>query len=323
MSSLQRSDTTRPLSAILGPETHRYFGAGYKGVTYDIDLDSQELGPDGLVRVKVTANYPTHWSHDSGGAPRVAHLSSVDAIALPLVALERTRGLSRLSDYWVSRVEIRAPRAPVILLVGMQLELSVVGTPGASDMIEVIADVSGMRTRLRLRRGREACRLRDPEPAGARDSVYSTGFRHVAIDSWLEDHADGAPVLAAHAFAAADDGPSVPMQGIESSFSPSASVIDLLVTVGQMNQAAIYAPLPVSARRGELWLRSMTIERDQPPLPLPTVANSATRILRDRLHIRGQQRLHDLGTQCVIENMAAVRATLAYIEPLAASEKDC
>jgi hypothetical protein len=82
-----------------------------------------------------------------------------------------------------------------------------------------------------------------------------------------------------------------------------------------MTQAAIYLSVPIEQRRGDLWMRSMTIDVNGPPQHLPFNGRSVTKIIRDRIFDRGGQRGHDIDVVSSLEPSVRARARLAYIEP--------
>lgn len=308
--TVQHSGTT-PLTAVLGPARGRYFASGYREVRYEVGTLHADAVTGGRARAVVAAVYPQDWSHGQDGATRTPHLSSVDAIALPLIALERLVDPGRLSSYWVERVELRAPTEPTTDLASIPLVLDVEGVVGETDLW-LKADTGGMRTRLALRLG-AAVR---PDPSEHRGhSVYSTGFRDVSAETSLLTGSDGEDVEALHDFSPRPGRRTPDLSGVEASFSPAISAIDLLVTMGQMTQAAIYQSIPVEHRRGELWMRSMTIDIRDTPRPLPSRARSTTRVTRDRVLDRGGRRLHDISAESTIEPLVHARASLAYVEP--------
>lgn len=87
-----------PLTAVLGPARGRYFAEGYREVRYEVGTVRQGPADDCRTHAVVTALYPQDWSRRGDGSARTPHLSSVDAIALPLIVLERVVDPARLSS---------------------------------------------------------------------------------------------------------------------------------------------------------------------------------------------------------------------------------
>lgn len=212
-----------------------------------------------------------------------------------LACLDDRRCLIRLHD--------------ALLPTHIPLQLSIQGFPGHAELA-LDSVVGGMRTRLTLFSPEEI-----PSSISALQqeaTVYSEGFRHVHAETYLRETSDRDRLDASHRFASE----SMPnTTDIEAAFSPAISVVDLLVTMGQVTQAAIYRRVDESARRGELWLRSMTIDLDNSPRALPCALRSRTRVVRDQLLVRGERRTHSLRTESTIEEAARIRADLAYVEP--------
>lgn len=310
---------TTPLTAVLGSTSGRYFSSGYRRVRYGVWDVRPDPRVDGRTHATVTAQYPLDWSLGADGTARTPHLSSADAIALPLQVLERIVDPASLSAYRVSRVELRAPRGPCTDLDEVPLVLDVHGSAGRTDLC-IRADVGGMRTRLELSLSPDAARC---PPAHAPDgSVYSQGFRDVLVDTVVtHGPAHDGPahdgVVATHTFELDPDRPVVRLTGVESGFSPAVSAIDLLVVMGQMTQAAIYLSMPADRSRGDLWMRSMAIDITRPPAAVPCVLHSTTRLTRDKVVDRAGRRIHDLVAESSINPSVQARASLAYVEPTA------
>ena len=314
---LQGETTKTPLTAVLGPAHGRYFAEGYREVRYEVGTVREDPIDDCRAHAVVTALYPQDWSRGRDGSARTPHLSSVDAIALPLIVLERLAGPARLSSYWVERVELRAPTGPRTDLASIPLVLDVEGVVGETDL-SLTADTGGMRTRLALRRSAAGGPERGDDGT---PSVYSEGFRHVGAETALTPRTVDEGVGALHDFRLRPGAQMPALSGVEAAFSPAVSAIDLLVTMGQMTQATIYQSMPVEHRRGELWMRSMTIDICETPRPLPSCVSSSTRVTRHRVLDRDGRRIHDISAESQIEALVHARASLAYVEPPPAPSK--
>lgn len=131
----------------------------------------------------------------------------------------------------------------------------------------------------------------------------------------MESRDTASSIEASHLFEAGRTLSRRSLTGVESAFAPAVTVIDLLVTLGQMTQAAIYLSLPIEQRRGDLWMRLMTVDVDGPPHPLPFAARSSTTITRNRLFDRSGRKVHDIDVESTMEPSVRARARLAYFEP--------
>lgn len=297
------------LVAILGPAEGRYFASGYKDVRYDVRDPGLADGSGARMSATYAARYPADWSRAADGEARTPHLSSVDAIALSILTLERFAGPRELGSYRVARVELRAPRQPHTDLDAVPVALRVDGDLGEADL-RVDSDVGGIRVRLDVRR----CEGDGSRVDEGGSSIYAEEFRQTRIASSLEGH-EASAVIVSHLFEA-DPGSAPPsLTGLESAFAPAVTVIDLLVTLGQTTQAAIYSSLPIEQRRGDLWMRSMVIEVDDRPQPLPFDARSRTAVTRERVLDRGGQKVHDIDVESTLESSVRAWARLAYVEP--------
>ncbi|WP_146082520.1 AvrD family protein [Rathayibacter sp. AY2B3] len=85
---------------------NRYFGAGYRAVRYS--LHSVRSNPPSGNEAVAHVKYPPHWSDDGHGIANVAHLSSVDAVILSMLATERVASpleRERLGELRVSSID--------------------------------------------------------------------------------------------------------------------------------------------------------------------------------------------------------------------------
>lgn len=103
------------IEALLGPRRGRFFGSGYREVRYEL---ASAASPAKTMDViwSASAAYPPDWSRDPSGAPRDPHLSTIDAVVLPLRALGMTvknewPKLAQRRAY-VSSIELRAGGTP-------------------------------------------------------------------------------------------------------------------------------------------------------------------------------------------------------------------
>lgn len=123
---LQSRWQPRTLEDVLGPSQGRFFGDGYRGVRHVLETapeTTEHAGAEWLARV----SYPPNWSKDEAGISRRPHLSTVDAVVLPLKALDaldvEESDPSRLTTAHVSRIDLRAGSEPWFELDSVPLSI--------------------------------------------------------------------------------------------------------------------------------------------------------------------------------------------------------
>lgn len=290
------------LDAVLGPASQRYFGSAYRDVSYDIAKGEQGTHMEAVG----IARYPEAWSVDGDGHNRTPHLSSVDAIVLPLLSLERDASSSEaLQNQYVSSIALRAGSAPWERLSAIPMRLHHATRP---DGTEVSGTVGNIRVELHTSRSGPAAL-----PAAGRASVYGGLFQETRCHTRDLTRKGQRVLTCRHE---AEFSSASPATGLEASTWPSLTVLDYLVTLGQVTQALVYAAAGVSrATAGPLWMRTMRVERSGPP----NRANegdfvSRAEIISDRLLERGGRRVHNV--EVVAHTTSGVQATsrLAYTE---------
>ncbi|MBU8580068.1 AvrD family protein, partial [Brevibacterium luteolum] len=122
---MDHNDGWHPISLedALGPASGRYFGAEYRHVHHELrDLRvAEELTAQGTVR------YPSGWSMAEDGRERTPHLSTIDAVTLPLIALDAAGACS--SNQYVSRIVLRAGSRPWFALDGVPVKMQLERPP--------------------------------------------------------------------------------------------------------------------------------------------------------------------------------------------------
>lgn len=106
---MKPNDGWRPtrLEEALGPAAGRFFGAGYRTVKHK--LEGERKDPDVFEGVG-HVSYPEDWSVREDGTRRTPHLSTIDAVTLPLQAISRT--WHRPPGEFVSAIHLRAGSQP-------------------------------------------------------------------------------------------------------------------------------------------------------------------------------------------------------------------
>ncbi|MGO1661663.1 MAG: AvrD family protein [Canibacter sp.] len=296
-----------PLSfeSLLGPSRERFFSAGYKKVRQRL-VRGPEIS-DNQATFVARVSYPEDWSRDSGGRPRRPHLSTVDAVILPLMALESlgTHPASR-----VTRAELRAGGTPWTDLDEVPVTLTRVSTPDAGQERDRFHSVSG-NIRATFDIASPLSQQSWKRPIAGR-SVYEELFRTVNTETTITHHdKDQGTLHATHHFLREHSRVLEEATGVDSGYWPCVSVVDHLVTMGQMAQA-LFELRHGGGRVQTLWMRSMTISLDEPPLPLPAVMESRMTVTRDNRIERDGHSWRDLAVESVASGGVRVSARLAY-----------
>ncbi|MGO4453566.1 AvrD family protein [Arthrobacter sp. RAF14] len=231
----------------LGPAQHRYFGGGYRQVEHELTEDDDGEGASWEGRV----TYPVLWSRGPGGAARQPHLSSVDALVLPLAALAKARSRwlanGRMdSQYWVPYVRIRAGREPWDRLAEVPVTLEMSRRTLDGRALEwCAARVGNMKVDLGLA-------VAASRPSSDAGTISDLDYRGHSITSSVDRlYGPVRELRSRHVLA---------VGASDRHASAHASAVDFLVTMGQLAQALVYrAQSTDRSRVGNLWMRTMTI----------------------------------------------------------------
>ncbi|MDQ0708997.1 hypothetical protein QFZ52_001649 [Arthrobacter woluwensis] len=231
----------------LGPAEDRYFGGGYRQVEHELT----EAGDGDGRRWRGRVTYPARWSVGADGRSRRPHLSSVDAVVLPMAALagnpSRWAAAAHAeARFWIRTVKIRAGSEPWSRLADVPVTLETSRRSVEGRTLEwCSARVGNMTVELGL------------AVAGVRSSagVLAIGdleYKGHSISSSVEafDGPDGG-LRSRHL---------LPIGPASDPAAAQASAIDFLVTMGQLAQALVYRA-DATDRSGvdNLWMRKMTI----------------------------------------------------------------
>ncbi|WP_228066814.1 AvrD family protein [Microbacterium paludicola] len=302
------------LEGALGPARGRYFAAGYRGVRHRIREIGLPLAPLQHLSAIGQVVYPKGWSVDGKGTPRQPHLSSVDAIILPLLARQEAVRASQ-GRAVLRSVRLRAGAEPWTQLEHVPISLEI----GPREPT-VHALVGNIRASLGLAPGDASLPAADAPISEAADapiseSVYGDLYQSIETESTLVSwDAVGLTLKGEHQAQLSELASSV-AAGIEGAFWPSLTAIDYLVTMGQLTQAVIYeAGRRSRASIDNLWMRTMSIDLPARPEPLPSAYRTATTLVRDTVVSRGDRRIHDVRVESVASTGVVAGATLAYTE---------
>ena len=299
------------LESLLGPTRDRYFGAGYRAVRYS--LTSVHAG---LTEIEAVANvaYPARWSTGGDGLARSAHLSSVDAVILPVIVMESAALPSELraaGRFRLSSIELRAGAHPWLTLDVVPVKLTA-DDAGAQRHLRAVS--GNIRLNATLSRIDEQPETEGTIAPADGPSVYGGLFQTVDTRSTVRGlDVTRCELRASHVIAS--DGAFAPGAGVEACQWPAPTVVDYLVTMGQLTQAIVYASAGTTrSEAGPLWMRTMSIDVHESQPPLPSRFDTITRVLRDRVLERGGERIHDVLVESVASSGVRARSTLAYKE---------
>ncbi|MFK4298872.1 hypothetical protein ABH924_004049 [Arthrobacter sp. GAS37] len=300
----------------LGPANGRYFAAGYRRVSHLVGASGRSR-PGHPLEAVGSVLYPRDWSTNPDGSARVAHLSSVDAIVLPLLFLEQSDPVDFpgvLGNCWVQNVDLRSGSVPWLELdrVPLAVEIDVHG-----HTLLVTAMVGNIRARLTLSTRNATGDTRsetDGSPPGG-STVYGGLYRNTASRTLLTAYEAPHQTLSAeHEFSSPASDARTP-GGLESAFWPALTAVDYLVTMGQLTQVAIYESAQTSrSAAGNLWMRTMQLRLPSRPTRVPASLHTSTRLVRDRPVARTGRQLHDVLVDSKASSGVTARAALAYEE---------
>lgn len=306
------------LEDALGPAKGRYFAAGYRRVVYDLKNVRPDRSVVGGLSAVGVVSYPSQWSVDESGRERTPHLSSVDAIVLPILTLEAGATpelLNELCDYRVGAIDLRSGSEPWLDLASVPVSQRSVAVSEQCRNIRAV--VGNIRSNISLVRGTTAT-MESARLASGRSftSVYGGLFKANAFHTHISGlELRSMTLRATHEFSSPHVDAELVGIGIESSYWPAPTVIDYLVTMGQLTQVLIYESEHASRGRiGNLWMRSMHIDVKQSSMAPATRVSSETRLLRNRLVVHSGRRIHDVLVESVASSGVHARAALAYTE---------
>lgn len=299
------------LEDALGPAAGRFFGAGYRGVTHT--LEGGLLQPDAF-KGTGKVEYPRDWSTRADGSPRTPHLSTIDAVLLPLQAIEQAWP-GRPGDY-VRGIHLRAGNRPWLELADVPVAAHISqSTSQGGDLRNFSAITGNIKAQIYLANAASEIELMEESNPFEVSDVYRDLYRSTEGTTMLTqiDSETGA-LTAFHEFSSRSERPGVRPDGLESCYWPALSVVDYLVTMGQIVQVLIEERLGGDRTNGQLWMRTMSIHLTSPPEQLPAAITTRTIPIDERVIDRGGQRLRLIATDSKSSNGVQVKAQLAHVE---------
>ncbi|MER7725105.1 AvrD family protein [Streptomyces sp. NPDC096323] len=277
----------------LGPAEKRFFGEGFRRVTYR--YGALEVTPVKDARVELESRldvgYPVDWSAKAKHGDLRPHLSTVDGLIIGVnlseAALVHTLALSPENRRASRAVQIRikAGTSPDEDLTALPVRTSVLGGAVAVDAVDETVTrtetlVGGMRVRTEVQHPAGDDRTRTPDTTssyaspdallGAADErYYGTGFtsraqmiRKVAVDA-AHGRADAVVDIAQ------GPGSVLPMEGTEGLYQPFVGLVDAFVTSLQLGQILMYETDGISrGASNTLWMRTTVLTASASPEPI-------------------------------------------------------
>ena len=306
-----RLDHVVNLNDVLGPPDERFFGGGYRRVRHEV---SGSADADGHYVGTGCALYPDDWSVDRRGELRTPHLSTVDAVVLPLLALERNCPTAH--QRYVSALAIRAGGQPWMGLDSVPMRLTTT-PPDRFDVASVNAEIGNMLVKISLSRLPEQSLTdttvdKHQEPFHrAHDDFYQLTHCETFL---CESDLTRGQLNASHAFTVPESALSaVEIEGRTGNWWPSMTIVDYLVTMGQLAQVVFADQVKSDQRSGNLWMRMMSLELTSAPSRVPCEITSQTTPLELRQFERGRHQFHDLSIESHTSNGVCAKAKLAQV----------
>ncbi|MGW2701234.1 AvrD family protein [Streptomyces sp. NPDC001340] len=267
----------------LGPGEKRFFGSGFRRVTYRYDKVEVTRRGDGRAELagRLDVAYPADWSTKAKRGDLRPHLSTVDgvitAVHLSEATLTHALGLGPESRRAarVLQVRIKAGTEPDEELAGLPVHTTLLGSAPAADRdgeaVSRLQTLAGtMRVRTELRHPEATCGAAAPaqltyaspeELLGPADrQYYGTGFaartqsvNKVAVNVG-EARADAVVDVAQ------EPGSVLATEGTEGLYQPFVGLVDTFVTSLQLGQILLYETDGISrGTSNTLWMRTTVL----------------------------------------------------------------
>lgn len=281
--------------SVLGPSSARYFGAGYRQVRHS--LVSQPYLDDDEFVCSAAVSYPDDWSFDPSGRRRRPHLSTIDAVLLPLLVFDQFGVGANAS---ISRVKFRAGSGAWEDLSNVPIGISKRSEVEHSPEIRKFwGKVGNIRFDIDLELTSEVKNLH------RNIGLYDRSRTYTHSTSTVESfHLASETIYCSHRFELLRG------TGDSSQGEQEISVVDYLVTMGQVAQALL-AFKHNSGRSGTLWMRDVAIDLPREPKILPASFSSSMTITRDRVIERSNRRIRDFAVSAETSTGAKTLALLA------------
>lgn len=309
-----RNATSRelPLSLVdvLGPEDRRYFASGYRDVRYRVSEGPSRQGDE--IHAAYAVEYPDDWSREVDGAPRTPHLSTIDAALMTLRGVEAVGlPLGGAAGFWVRSLVMHAGSVAWEDLSSVPVTLRTDPQVDSPERRALKGNVGNIKVECVLEASDWSwCGAE----AAERGTVYRDGYREARTSSLVTAYDPTTRVMRSAHRTTGGTANRV-YRGIESAWYPGLTVVDSLVTMGQLAQAVILLSQGIDrAGLGTLWMRSIRFIAERAPSSRPLDWQMQTTLVRDWVMARTRSGLHDVHVTCEATSGARVEARLAYTE---------
>ncbi|REJ06383.1 hypothetical protein DY023_06275 [Microbacterium bovistercoris] len=301
-----------PLSLVevLGPEARRYFASGYRDVRHRVSEGPSRQGDE--IHAVYAVEYPDDWSREVDDAPRTPHLSTIDAALMTLQGIEAVGlPLGGAAGFWVRSLAMHAGSVAWEDLSSVPVALRTDPQVDASERRALKGNVGNIKVECVLEASDRSGLAAE---AAERSTVYRDGYREARTSSLVTAYDPTARVMRS-AHRTTGGAANRVYRGIESAWYPGLTVVDSLVTMGQLAQAVILLSRGIDrAGLGTLWMRSIRFTAERPPASQPLDWRIETELIRDQVVARAASGFHDVRVSCKATTGARVEARLAYTE---------
>lgn len=297
------------LSQALGPAEGRYFGAGYRRVEHQFPEPSS--GWEGPRQGAVY--YPADWSLDADGTQRTPHLSSVDAIVLPLLLCRHNDPLLadalKPASWRIQGIELKAGSSPWTDLGRVPVEVLSPPAWNAGFPVGIGAKVGNIRVRIDLSKEDQGGHgTKNDDRACSPNSIRDLRTGPAAGDCRVRQSAMMRPELhSVHE----DWSSELDDNGKGSGEESLPTAIDYFVLMGQLTQALIYAAYATDrAHISNVWMRSIRMSLQETSLT-SNPFQATTTLLRDAEIKVGKERIRSLTIQSRTSHGVSAEALVA------------
>jgi hypothetical protein len=281
VAALQSGLQLNSIDDYLGPGATRFFGSGYRRVSYGWH-DLEAGGPsDSHVRALAAVRYPTDWSKKQNAVQLRPHLSTIDAMILGVRSAElcllRQHELDprQRCTAWLRKLAINAASAPYEDgLDQFQVEARLNTTIQAPNRLDRwLSTFDGRVANMNVR-----SEIEHPLPDDASShrvtadsaprGLYGEGYRHTSQS--IEDIKIHTTAGRAEALVRVDAArrEAALGEGLEAYYRPSVSPIDSFVVSLQLGQVLLYEMDRMTrADSNTLWMRHTIITTKTPYRP--------------------------------------------------------
>ncbi|WP_460058916.1 AvrD family protein [Pseudolactococcus yaeyamensis] len=268
----------KDIDDILGDKATRYFGSGYKQVTYDI---LELILADDIISATTTIHYPLSWSRKDNETELVPHLSTIDATYIGLQLCEsfltQQFGLALVSrsDLFIKRLHLKAKNGVLENLsqVACKIEHSVnsgvlydehkfsgqIGNIVFYSEIEMPTNLNTNKTFLSHHFRDVAEILGNPASRYLGEMYRQTQHKIKNIETDCDNLISKAEIEVSNQIFDFNY-----HQGLDATYlsNLTPSVLDCIVAIAQLSQVLLYEMDDLNRKNSQtLWMRQIKIER--------------------------------------------------------------